>query len=316
MAKKVKQTYFENKWLVDRRFMKWIEKLSYNTVFGCTFCKKKGIKLSNMCIQSVISHKGSQAHDKAENEKLEIERFFKKHVKCSKTVNENNEENAEHLSLQFQSSNDSTIDLTEESSLKLKTESTSTTYQQTTIDHGVSASEVVKAEIVWTLFTVARGFPNNSAKDIHSTFETMFPDSAIASSFQLGPDKLKHMTNWGIAPYVKEQLRNNIGKAEDVVVSFDESLNHTTQSMDLLLRYWNNHDQQGKVRYLDSKFLTHTTNKDLVVEFNKSVDIINLAKIIQVSMDGPSVNLKFLQELVKHREELEIEEKMIDIGTC
>ena len=33
-------------------------------------------------------------------------------------------------------------------------------------------------------------------------------------------------------------------------------------------------------------------------------------------MGGPSVNLKFLQELVKHQEELEIEERMIDIGTC
>ena len=58
------------------------------------FCKKKGIKLSNMGIQSVILHKGSQAHEKAENKKLEIERFFKKHVKCSKTVNEKNEGNA------------------------------------------------------------------------------------------------------------------------------------------------------------------------------------------------------------------------------
>ena len=52
----------------------------------------------------------------------------------------------------------------------------------------------------------------------------MFPDSAFASSFQLGPDKLKYMTNCGIAPYVKEQLRNNNDKAENVVVSFDESL--------------------------------------------------------------------------------------------
>ena len=117
-----------------------------------------------MGIQSFISHKRSQAHEKVENEKLEIERFFKKHVKCSKTVNEKNEENAEHLSLQLQSSNDSTIDLTEESSSKLKTESTSTTYQQTTIDHGVSANEVVEAEIVWTLFSVARGFSNSSLK--------------------------------------------------------------------------------------------------------------------------------------------------------
>ena len=73
-----------------------------------------------------------------ENEKLEIERFFKKHVKCSKTVNEKNEENAEHLSPQLQSSNDSIIDLTEDSSSKLKTESTSAMYQQTTIDHGVN----------------------------------------------------------------------------------------------------------------------------------------------------------------------------------
>ena len=159
-------------------------------------------------------------------------------------MNEKNEENVEHLSPQIQSSNASTIDLTEESSSKLKAESTSTRYHQTTIDHVVSASEVVKAEIVWTLFSVVRGFSNNSAKDIHSTFETMFPDSIILSSFQLGPDKLKYMTNWGIAPYVKEQLRNNIDKAEYVVVSFDESLNHTTQScqIDFLPRYWDNHD--------------------------------------------------------------------------
>ena len=129
MAKKLKQTYFEDKWLVNPRFTKWIEKLSDNTIFGSKFCKKKGIKLSNMGIQSVISHKGSQAHEKAKNEKLEIERFFKKHVKCSKTGNEKNEENAEHLSPQLQSSNGSTIDLTEESSSKLKTESTSTAYQ-------------------------------------------------------------------------------------------------------------------------------------------------------------------------------------------
>ena len=149
---------------------------------------------------------------------------------------------------------------------------------------------------------MARGFSNNCAKDIHSVFETMFPDSTIASSFQLGPDKLKYMTNWGIAPYVKEQLRNNINQTEYVVVSFDESLNHTTQScqMDILLRYWDNHDQLVKVRYWISKFLIHTTNKDLLMELNKSVDIINFSKIMQFSMDGPSVILKFLQEYVEH----------------
>ena len=52
------------------------------------------------------------------------------------------------------------------------------------------------------------------------------------------------MTNLGIAPYVKEQVKNNIIKAEYAVVTFDESLNHTTLNcqMCLLLRYWNNHE--------------------------------------------------------------------------
>ena len=174
MPKKLKQTYFEDKWLDDPRFTKWIEKVPENAIFGCKFCKKKNIKLSNMGIQAVISHKGTQAHEKEEKKNVEIERFFKKHVKCTKTVNETNKENAEVLSPQSpQSSNDSTIDLTEKSSPKSKAESTSTTYQQTAIDHGISASDVVKAEIIWTS-SVARGFSNNLAKDLHSTFETMF----------------------------------------------------------------------------------------------------------------------------------------------
>ena len=54
-----KETYSKDEWLVDPRFMKWIEKLSDNIIFGTRFCKKKGIKLSNMGIQSVMSHKGS-----------------------------------------------------------------------------------------------------------------------------------------------------------------------------------------------------------------------------------------------------------------
>ena len=51
-----------------------------------------------MGIQAVMSHKGTKAHEKEEKKKVEIERFFKKHVKCTKTVNETNNEYAEVLS--------------------------------------------------------------------------------------------------------------------------------------------------------------------------------------------------------------------------
>ena len=120
-------------------------------------------------------------------------------------------------------------------------------YVQTTIDTNIATSDKVKAEIVWSLFTVTRGFSNNSAKDLNATLEKMFPDSTIASEFQLGPDKLKYLTNWGLAPFIREQLKGDLDKAEYITVSFDESLNEVTQTcqMDIVLRFWDNDDQQG-----------------------------------------------------------------------
>ena len=32
----------------------------------------------------------------------------------------------------------------------------------------------------------------------------MFPDSTIAKSFQLSVDKIRYMTNYGIAPYLTD----------------------------------------------------------------------------------------------------------------
>ena len=81
----------------------------------------------------------------------------------------------------------------------------------------------------------------------------MFKDSKIASNIDLGKDKLRYVTNWGIAPYIKEQLKDAIAKSEYIVVSFDESLNKKTQTsqMDIVLRYWDTVDNEVKVRYWD-----------------------------------------------------------------
>ena len=70
-----------------------------------------------------------------------------------------------------------------------------------------------------------------------------------------------------------------------------------------------------KVRYWDSKFLGHAAHQDLLTHFNQCIENFDASKIIQVSMDCPSVNLKFYQELVKYREEIELQ-RMIDIGSC
>ena len=48
MPKKLKQTYFEVKWLDDTRFRKWIEKVK--KIFCIKFCKLESLKLSSMGI--------------------------------------------------------------------------------------------------------------------------------------------------------------------------------------------------------------------------------------------------------------------------
>ena len=124
----------------------------------------------------------------------------------------------------------------------------------------------------------------------------MFPDSKIAKSFQVGPDKLKYMCNFGLALFFKTILAEKLKKSEHYVISYDESMNEVTQNcqMDVLIRYFDGDDKQVKVRYLDSYFLGHSTNIDLFEQFKNAVNELNRNCILQVSMDGASVNLKFL----------------------
>ena len=59
---------------------------------------------------------------------------------------------------------------------------------------------------------------------------------------QLGPNKLKFLLNLGIAPSLKELLKNQevIG-TDRLVVSFDDLLNDGKEKigMDICIRYWN-----------------------------------------------------------------------------
>ena len=83
-------------------------------------------------------------------------------------------------------------------------------------------------------------------------------------------------------------------------MSFDESLNNKktqTCQMDLLIRYWNEEQMQVEVRYWDSSFMGHCTSHDLKNHFNERISDLNLNEILQVSMDGPSVNLKFQRDV-------------------
>ena len=57
----------------------------------------------------------------------------------------------------------------------------------------------------------------------------MFPDRKIAQNFQLGPDKLKYICNFGIAPYFKDVLQEMLKKSNICVICFGESLSDVAQ---------------------------------------------------------------------------------------
>ena len=95
----------------------------------------------------------------------------------------------------------------------------------------------------------------------------------------------------------KTILPEKLKKSECYVIIYDESMNEVTSSqMDVLIRYLAEDDKQVKVRYLDSHFLGHSTNVDLFEQFINAVNKLNPNHILQISMDGPSVNLNFYKK--------------------
>lgn len=60
----------------------------------------------------------------------------------------------------------------------------------------------------------------------------------------------------------------------------------------------------------------HTCAEDLASAFGKATEELKQAKILQVSMDGPNVNMKFLRSLKEELKELDESHNILDIGSC
>ena len=69
--------------------------------------------------------------------------------------------------------------------------------------------------------------------------------------------------------------------------------------MDLVIRYWDFTQNKVQVRFWNSVYFGHGTHINLLKNFSDGLEGSDLSKIIQVSMDGPSVNLKLLKKYVK-----------------
>ena len=101
-----------------------------------------------------------------------------------------------------------------------------------------------------------------------------------------------------------------------IAVAFDEPLNKTTQKskVDLIIRYWNVNENKVESPYWDSSFLGHATHQDLFMHFETALEGIDVTKLVQVSIYGPTVNWLLLDLLIR-RMERELP-ALADIGSC
>ena len=97
-------------------------------------------------------------------------------------------------------------------------------------------------------------------------------------------------------------------------ISFDECYNHVLHfgQMDFQIRVWKNH--RIMTRYLTSEFLQRAECENLLQKFDNNISKLDGTKLLQISSDGPNVNLKFLRLMDEKRSELDVP-PLIDIGT-
>ena len=145
----------------------------------------------------------------------------------------------------------------------------------------------------------------------------MFPDSETAKSYEMGRTKLGYVVNFGLRPYLRRLLTEDIKKSPYYSISFDESLNDLFQNcqMNLDIRFWNNNLNRVESRYFDSQFLGHPTAKHLLERMTTSLTTINSINLTQLSMDGPSVKWLLFDLLKEQHEEQELP-KLLNIGSC
>lgn len=286
-----RRTVFNPLWVEDPLFEPWLERVEGEQSSGyCKLCRCS-VHLSNMGKRALIKHTETKKHRTV--------------VSSMKTSS---------LSTWVQK-----IAPASSHDPKKTTDVPNPPQQQTSVDKFLIKDEVSRAEIYHALDCVTSHLSYNSRKHSSALFSVMFPDSDIAQNFSCGPTKLSYSAVFGLAPYFQDELHRRLDKVKIYSISFDESFNSYSKNeqMDLIVRYFDEDKELVVNRYLGSEFLGHTTAKDLLEKFEKGVSKLDGAKMIQVGMDGPNSNLKFLRDLVSKRElEMPDAPSLLDIGTC
>ena len=191
------------------------------------------------------------------------------------------------------------------------------TLKQTNIVDVNAKQLATKAEIRWSIDVVLSNYSFNSVSNKSDLFCKMFPDSKIAENFSCGKTKCSYVVCFGRAPYFKGILTEILCNVEYILALFDELFNKTSKrgQMDMHVRCWDNNHNYVATRYYHSQFIGKASAKDVFEYFSACLPGISESKLLQVSSDGPNVNLSFLDLLEEDRNEKELSQH-VHIGIC
>jgi hypothetical protein len=104
---------------------------------------------------------------------------------------------------------------------------------------GVLKGNVTKAEVIYVLSCVKANISFRASESLNKLFPSIFPDSEIAKQFSLGRTKFAYLLCFGLAPFFKEELIEDLKSSGFFCAMFDEALNKVSQKsqMDIIVRY-------------------------------------------------------------------------------
>ena len=73
--------------------------------------------------------------------------------------------------------------------------------------------------------------------------------------------------------------------------------------MEWICLYFASSDDRVNVRFYDSRFFQQATHSDLLLQFSDATKDLKPNHMSEISMDGPSVNLKFYDCIEKKKRE-------------
>ena len=179
----------------------------------------------------------------------------------------------------------------------------------------LDSDSFVRSEIYCAYYFVMNNLGFNPAQNIDATLNAMFLNHLCPDKFSINCDKLKALLNFGIGPFIKNKLIDDVTKSPFFTVCCVETCNSVLETfqLDLHVKYWDTLSLKAVERYWGSIFTKNRNPSHLVSLLNHQFKHLDTSRMVQLVMDGSEPNWDFYYNLQTARESDKMC-KFLDLG--